>query len=265
MIRFCVRSRNLLKICLQDTSLPHISKHVLFVDFILKGCRKIKKKNQQHSSTRSCFPLCILFSFNFPLKPPEKAWQREPGAQKSHSFFFCANDLIHTVGNKWDHNKATLKRWRESGERVFYLIKKKEMESVAIRTLTLKSETINQRSKGKENGKSGFSRHTKKNHQHPSRKSNPGISANWELHSWRLTSHSPSLLPSLSLSTFHWKVRLFASNFMAICSGCARCRTMTVTNWAKWRNSVGFGKSLTRSGGRRENLSNHLTDDVTLY
>ena len=55
-------------------------------DFILKGCCKVKKQISQQSSTGSSLPLCILFILNFPLEPTENAWQREPGAQKSHYF-----------------------------------------------------------------------------------------------------------------------------------------------------------------------------------
>ena len=55
-------------------------------DFIVKGGCKVKKQITQQSSTGSSLPLCILFILNFPLEPAEEAWQREPGAQKTHYF-----------------------------------------------------------------------------------------------------------------------------------------------------------------------------------
>ena len=67
-------------------------------DFILKGGCKVKKQIEQQSSTGSSLPLCILFILNFPLEPTEKAWQREPGAQKTHYFFVLKISFIQGGG-----------------------------------------------------------------------------------------------------------------------------------------------------------------------
>ena len=78
----------------------------------------LKIKVAPHPIIVSLDTLIIIF----PLEPPEKAWHREPGAQKSN--IFCAKDSIHTVGNKRDHNKAILKIWISDKLR-FYFFKQK--------------------------------------------------------------------------------------------------------------------------------------------
>ena len=63
-VRHCGLSRSLVKIRLQDTSLPPFFQNTPFYlfDFILKGCCIIKKRIYKKSSTWSSLPLCILFT-----------------------------------------------------------------------------------------------------------------------------------------------------------------------------------------------------------
>ena len=94
-------------------------------DFILRGCCKVKKQISQQSSTGSSLPLCILFILNFPLEPTENAWQREPGAQKSHYFFALRNSFI-----QWGINETITKlSWKFEENRTsgrFYFFKQKK-------------------------------------------------------------------------------------------------------------------------------------------
>ena len=70
----------------------------------------------------------FLFSIFHPNRP-KKSGKESRVLQKP--IIFCAMDLIHTVGNKWDHNKALLKFWRESDKRVilFFSNKKKNIRN----------------------------------------------------------------------------------------------------------------------------------------
>ena len=94
-------------------------------DFILKGCCKVKKQISQQSSTWSSLPLCILFILNFPLESTENAWQREPGAQKTHYFFALRNSFI-----QWGINETITKlSWKFEENRTsgrFYFFKQKK-------------------------------------------------------------------------------------------------------------------------------------------
>ena len=127
MLRYCTLSRSFVKIRLQDTPLPHFSKTLSFslFDFILKGCW-IQKTNFQKtfdrvfSSFYVYFLLSIFHSNRLKKRSKESRMLKKP--------LFCAKHLIHTVGNKWDHNKALLQIWRESDKRaiLFFQTKKKK-------------------------------------------------------------------------------------------------------------------------------------------
>ena len=94
-------------------------------DFILKGCCKVKK--QFHNNLRHGLLfhyVYFLFSIFHSNRP--KMHGKDSRVLKK-AIIFCAKELIHTVGNKWDHNKALLKIWRESDNRaiLFFQTKKR--------------------------------------------------------------------------------------------------------------------------------------------
>ena len=100
---------------------PFFPKHfVLFVWFYLEGLLLSQKtKHQQSLLFLYIYFLFSIFHSNRPKKRGKKA-----GCSKN-PLFFCAKDLIHTVGNKWDHNKALLKIWRESDKRAIFFFQTK--------------------------------------------------------------------------------------------------------------------------------------------
>ena len=98
-------------------------------DFILKGGCKVKNKFNNNLRQGLLF-LYVFFLFSiFHSNRPKKRGKESRVLKKP--IIFCAKDVIHTVGNKWDHNKALLKIWRESDKRaiLFFQTKKKNIRN----------------------------------------------------------------------------------------------------------------------------------------
>ena len=96
-------------------------------DFILKRCCKVKNKFHNNLWQGLLFRyVYFLFSISHSNRPKMRG--KESRVLKK-PIIFCAKELIHTVGNKWDHNKALLKIWRESDKRaiLFFQTKKKSI------------------------------------------------------------------------------------------------------------------------------------------
>ena len=126
MLRYCALSRSLVKIRLQDTSFPHFSKTLRSLCLILSWKSVVKSKNKFNNNLRQgllflyAYFLCSISHSNRPKKRgKESQVLKKP-------IIFCAKDLIHTVGNKWDHNKALLKIWRESDKRAILFFQTKK-------------------------------------------------------------------------------------------------------------------------------------------
>ena len=128
MLRYCALSRSLVKILRQDTSLAHFSKTLRFLCLILTSRAVVKSKTKCHNNLRQG----LLFHYvYFLFSIFHSSWPKMRGKESrvlKKPIIFCAKELIHTVGNKWDHNKALLKIWRESDKRaiLFFSSKKKE-------------------------------------------------------------------------------------------------------------------------------------------
>ena len=133
MLRYCAHSRSLVKIRLQDTSLAHFSKTLRSLCLILSWKAVVKSRNKFNNNLRQgLLFLYVYFLFSiFHSNRPKKHGKESRVLKKP--IIFRAKDLIHTVGNKWDHKKALLKIWRESDKRaiLFFQTKKRtqEMES----------------------------------------------------------------------------------------------------------------------------------------
>ena len=127
ILRYCALSRSLVKIRLQDTSLPHFSKTLRSLCLILSWKAVVKLRNKFDNNLRQgLLFLYVYFLFSiFHSNRPEKHGKESRVLKKP--IIFRAKDLIHTVGNKWDHNKALLKIWRESDKRaiLFFQTKKR--------------------------------------------------------------------------------------------------------------------------------------------
>ena len=117
---------SLVKIRLQDTSLPHFSKTLRSLCLVLSWKAVVKSKNKFNNNLRQgllflyVYFLFSIFHSNWPKKRGKDSWV----LKKPH--YFCAKDLIHTVGNKWDHNTALLKIWRESDKRAILFFQTKK-------------------------------------------------------------------------------------------------------------------------------------------
>ena len=127
MLRYCALSRSLVKIRLQDTSLAHFSKTLRSLCLILSWKAIVKSRNKFNNNLRQgLLFLYVYFLFSiFHSNRPKKHGKESRVLKKPITF--RAKDLIHTVGNKWDHNKALLKIWRESDKRaiLFFQTKKR--------------------------------------------------------------------------------------------------------------------------------------------
>ena len=132
MLRYCALSRSLVKILRQDTSLAHFSKTLRSLCLILSWRAVVKSKNKFHNNLRQgllfryVYFLFSIFHSNRPkMRGKESRVLKKP-------IIFCAEELIHTMGNKWDHNKALLKIWRESDKRaiLFFQTKKRTWEEL---------------------------------------------------------------------------------------------------------------------------------------
>ena len=115
------------EIRLQDTSLPRFSKTLRYLCLILSWKAVVKSKNKFNNNLRQgLLFLYVYFLFSiFHSNRPKKRGKESRVFKKP--IIFCAKDLIHTVGNTWDHNKAILKIWRESDKRaiLFFQTKKR--------------------------------------------------------------------------------------------------------------------------------------------
>ena len=111
----------------EDTSVAHFSKILRCLCLILSWKAVVKSRNNFNNNLRQgLLFLYVYFLFSiFHLNRPKKHGKESRVLKKAN--IFCAKDLIHTVGNKWDHNKALLKIWRESDKRaiLFFQTKKR--------------------------------------------------------------------------------------------------------------------------------------------
>ena len=127
MLRCCTATPSLVKIRLQDTSFPHFSKTLRSLCLILSWRAVVKSKNKFNNNLQQgLFFLYVYFLFLiFHSNRPKKRGKESRMLKKP--IIFWAKDLIHTVGNKWDHNEALLKIWRESEKRaiLFFQTKKR--------------------------------------------------------------------------------------------------------------------------------------------
>ena len=126
MLRYSALSHSLVKIRLQDTSSPHFFKTLRSLCLILSWRAVVKSKNKFNNNLRQgLLFLYVYFLFSiFHPNRPKKSGKESRVLKKP--IIFCAKDLIHTVGNKWDHNKALLKIWRESDKRVILFFQTKK-------------------------------------------------------------------------------------------------------------------------------------------
>ena len=131
MLRYCALSRSLVKFRRQDTSFAHFSRTLRSLCLILSWRALVKSKNKFNKNLRQGPPfhyVYFLFSI-FHSNRPKKRGKESRVLKKP--IIFCAKELIHTVGNKGDHNKALLKIWRESDKRaiLFFQTKKKNINT----------------------------------------------------------------------------------------------------------------------------------------
>ena len=107
--------------------LPHFSKTLRSLCLILSWKAVVKSRNKFDNNLRQgLLFLYVYFLFSiFHSNRPKKHGKESRVLKKP--IIFRAKDLIHTVGNKWDHNKALLKIWRESDKRaiLFFQTKKR--------------------------------------------------------------------------------------------------------------------------------------------
>ena len=128
MLRYCPLSRSLVKIRLKDTStsIAHFSKILRCLCLILSWKAVVKSRNNFNNNLRQgLLFLYVYFLFSIFHSNRPKMRGKESRVLKK-PIIFCAKDLIHTVGNKWDHNKALLKIWRESDKRAILFFKQKK-------------------------------------------------------------------------------------------------------------------------------------------
>ena len=111
MIRFCELSR--MKIRLLDTSLPHFSKtlHSLYLILSWKGIVKSNTKFNNNLRRGLVF-LCVYFLSSFFHSNHPKKRGRESRVLKT-SIIVRRKYITHTIGNKWDHNTALLKFFKQ--------------------------------------------------------------------------------------------------------------------------------------------------------
>ena len=109
---------------------PIFPKHfVVFVWFYLERLLWSQKTNNNNLRQGLLF-LYVYFLFSIFHSNRLKKRGKESRVLKK-PIIFCPKDLIHTVGNKWNHNKALLKIWRESDKRaiLFFSNKKKNIRN----------------------------------------------------------------------------------------------------------------------------------------
>ena len=128
MLRYRALSRTLVKILRQDTFLAHFSKTLCSLCLILSWRAVVKSKNKFRNNLRQGLLFhYVYFLFSIFHSNRSKMHGKESRVLKK-AIIFCAKELIHTVGNEWDHNKALLKIWRESDKRAilfFFQTKKR--------------------------------------------------------------------------------------------------------------------------------------------
>ena len=127
MLRYCALSRSLVKIRLQDMCLPHFSKTIHSFCLILSWRAVVKSKYKFNNNLRQgLLFLYVYFLFSiFHSNRPKKCGKESRVLKKP--IIFCAEDLIHTVGN--NNENITKLSWKFEENRTsgrFYFSNKKK-------------------------------------------------------------------------------------------------------------------------------------------